>query len=57
MLVRAYCPMAFDNAGAVAAGGTTIDNPYFGAAMLRCGEVREELPRAMPRVAHGRHGP
>jgi len=43
-LVRAYCPMAFGNAGAQwIQVGTTIDNPYFGASMLRCGEVREEL--------------
>lgn len=40
----AYCPMAFDNAGAEWLQRTsTIDNPYFGASMLRCGEIREEL--------------
>lgn len=39
--VLAYCPMAFDNAGAWwMQRGETIANPYFGAAMLRCGEVR-----------------
>ena len=44
-LVRAYCPMAFDDRGAQwIQAGSTIDNPYFGAMMLRCGEVREELP-------------
>lgn len=43
-LVRAYCPMAFGNTGAQwIQQGTTIDNPYFGASMPRCGEVREEL--------------
>ncbi|MBD3221896.1 DUF3347 domain-containing protein, partial [bacterium] len=51
MLARAYCPMAFGNAGAEwLQAGTTIDNPYFGAMMLLCGEVREELP---PRGAEG----
>ena len=34
----AHCPMAFDNAGADwLQRGTQINNPYFGAQMLRCG--------------------
>jgi Cu(I)/Ag(I) efflux system membrane fusion protein len=38
----AYCPMAFDNRGAEwLQRGTTINNPYFGASMLRCGTVRD----------------
>ncbi|MCA9821064.1 MAG: efflux RND transporter periplasmic adaptor subunit, partial [Dehalococcoidia bacterium] len=37
----AHCPMAFDNKGADwLQRGTEINNPYFGASMLRCGEVR-----------------
>ncbi|GAB4551447.1 MAG: hypothetical protein Tsb0013_13550 [Phycisphaerales bacterium] len=37
----AYCPMAFDNKGAEwLQRGTQINNPYFGASMLRCGEIR-----------------
>jgi Cu(I)/Ag(I) efflux system membrane fusion protein len=41
----AYCPMAFDNKGAEwVQRGEVIDNPYFGAMMLRCGEIRDELP-------------
>ena len=54
-LVRAYCPMAFDDTGAEwLQAGATIDNPYFGARMLRCGEVRQELP---PRGgSHAGHG-
>ena len=54
-LVRAYCPMAFDDTGAEwLQAGATIDNPYFGARMLRCGEVRQELP---PRGgSHEGHG-
>lgn len=40
----AYCPMAFDNAGAEwLQRGTQINNPYFGASMLRCGEIRREF--------------
>ncbi len=41
-----HCPMAFDNRGAdwIQAGDTTA-NPYFGAAMLRCGSAVRELPR------------
>jgi Cu(I)/Ag(I) efflux system membrane fusion protein len=36
----AYCPMAFDFEGADWLQRTeTIDNPYFGATMLRCGEI------------------
>lgn len=38
----AHCPMAFDNKGADwLQRGETINNPYFGASMLRCGDVRE----------------
>ncbi len=42
-----YCPMAFDNTG-----GTWLQtdenllNPYFGASMLQCGEVRGQLAAA-----------
>lgn len=37
-----HCPMAFENRGADwIQRGTQINNPYFGASMLRCGEVRE----------------
>lgn len=36
----AYCPMAFDFQGADwLQRTTTIDNPYFGASMLQCGEI------------------
>lgn len=47
-LFLVHCPMAFDNRGADwLQDGRTVVNPYFGASMLRCGEVREELaPRA-----------
>jgi len=38
----AYCPMAFDNRGARwLQRGTEINNPYFGASMLTCGDIGE----------------
>lgn len=43
-LFEQYCPMAFGNSGATwLAGDEEINNPYFGAMMLRCGEVRRQL--------------
>lgn len=40
----AYCPMAFDNAGAEwLQRGDELLNPYFGAEMLRCGEFRATI--------------
>lgn len=42
-----HCPMAFDNAGADWLQNTEeVLNPYFGASMLRCGEVSRRLPAA-----------
>lgn len=45
-----HCPMAFENQGASwLQTAEAIDNPYFGAAMLRCGDVRERFaPRSAP---------
>lgn len=41
---RQYCPMAFNNKGAFwLSGQAEIRNPYFGDAMLTCGEVKEEI--------------
>ncbi|MCA8959379.1 MAG: DUF3347 domain-containing protein, partial [Planctomycetes bacterium] len=41
----AFCPMALDDKGAHwMQRGSEIDNPYFGAAMLRCGEIQSEFP-------------
>ena len=37
----AFCPMAFDNRGAQwVQAQQTVENPYYGAAMLRCGEFK-----------------
>ncbi len=39
-----FCPMAFDNDGAYwISESKEIKNPYFGDAMLGCGEIRETL--------------
>ncbi len=50
----AFCPMAFDNDGAQwVQRGETLANPYYGPAMLRCGDIRatvgpaERLPTAV----------
>lgn len=41
----AFCPMAFGDKGAYwLQEEEEIRNPYFGASMLKCGEIREELP-------------
>jgi Cu(I)/Ag(I) efflux system membrane fusion protein len=41
---RFHCPMAFDNAGAYwLQDHTTVANPYYGDAMLRCGSEVEVI--------------
>jgi Cu(I)/Ag(I) efflux system membrane fusion protein len=41
---KAYCPMAFNDAGAFwLQDNDEVLNPYFGAMMLRCGEVQGTL--------------
>jgi Cu(I)/Ag(I) efflux system membrane fusion protein len=47
-LYRIHCPMAFDNKGAdwLQMNADTL-NPYFGASMLKCGEVVEVIPEQM----------
>ncbi len=55
----AYCPMAFDNKGAEwLQRGTTINNPYFGDEMLRCGEIRSAFPplTATPEASESHEG-
>lgn len=40
----AHCPMAFGNKGADwLQRGEQINNPYFGASMLRCGDINESF--------------
>jgi Cu(I)/Ag(I) efflux system membrane fusion protein len=39
-----YCSMAFNNRGAIwLQQDEDIRNPYFGAQMLKCGEVKRQL--------------
>jgi len=41
---QAFCPMAFDNAGAIwLQQSDKILNPYFGAAMSTCGEIEKTI--------------
>lgn len=45
-VVKVFCPMAFDDKGASwLQVGETVNNPYFGKKMLRCGEVRGTIER------------
>ncbi len=40
----AFCPMAFNNNGAYwIQKSDSIRNPYFGAKMLKCGEIKDKL--------------
>ncbi|MDF1739139.1 MAG: efflux RND transporter periplasmic adaptor subunit [Verrucomicrobiales bacterium] len=53
-----YCPMAFDNTGGTwLQSDKNLLNPYFGASMLQCGEVREQLAtaKAIPLNEAGNH--
>ncbi len=41
---QAFCPMAFDNAGATwLQAGNEVLNPYFGGMMLHCGEIQKTI--------------
>ena len=55
-VLAAFCPMAFDNKGAgwFQREGS-VANPYYGAAMLRCGEVSATL-RSGERLARSDRG-
>jgi Cu(I)/Ag(I) efflux system membrane fusion protein len=39
-----HCPMAFGDGADWLQDHATVDNPYFGSRMLRCGSVRETRP-------------
>ncbi len=44
----AFCPMARDNQGAFwMQKDSIVNNSYWGAAMLRCGEIKQQLPPAL----------
>ncbi len=57
-LLVMHCPMAFDDKGADWLQlSPELANPYFGASMLRCGEIRERLaPRAEGETAEAETG-
>lgn len=47
-----YCPMAFGNQGAFwLSERKDITNPYFGASMLTCGEVKQTYLKGQPVLA------
>ena len=52
----AFCPMAFDNKGALwLQHAGEVENPYFGAEMHKCGEIRHsvvERQRLGPHAGH-----
>lgn len=51
---RHYCPMAFDNQGAFwLSEFEEIRNPYFGDAMLTCGEVKATYEEGKPVYGKG----
>lgn len=44
IVFRQYCPMAFDNEGAIwLSNKNAVVNPYFGTTMLHCGSVLDSL--------------
>ena len=50
---RAMCPMVQGREAFWLQDETTIANPYYGAAMLRCGEIVETLADEDPHAGHG----
>jgi membrane fusion protein, copper/silver efflux system len=52
-----FCPMAFDNRGAAwLQTSETVRNPYFGAAMSGCGDIRAEYPPSSAQPSDGPSG-
>lgn len=49
VVYKDYCPMAFDNKGGYwLSESEDIRNPYFGASMLSCGEVKQTYLNSLP---------
>ncbi|GAB2497441.1 efflux RND transporter periplasmic adaptor subunit [Algoriphagus taiwanensis] len=49
VVYKDYCPMAFEDQGAYwLSEKKDITNPYFGASMLACGEVKQTYLRGQP---------
>ena len=53
---RAMCPMVQGREAFWLQDETTIANPYYGAAMLRCGEIVETLADEHAEDGHAGHG-
>jgi Cu(I)/Ag(I) efflux system membrane fusion protein len=50
VVYKDYCPMAFNNKGGYWLSETEdIQNPYFGASMLTCGEVKQTYLNNLPK--------
>ena len=48
-IYQQFCPMAFENTGAFwFSDSEEILNPYFGARMLRCGNIQRTLAEGSP---------
>ena len=41
---RVHCPMAFGEGADWMQDHNTVDNPYYGSSMLRCGSIKKKLP-------------
>lgn len=57
-LYVAHCPMAFSNTGADwMQSNKTVANPYYGAMMLRCGDIKKQIAgeELESEKAHGGH--
>lgn len=50
---RAMCPMVQGREGYWLQDEEVVANPYYGAAMLRCGEIVETLAEEDPHAGHG----
>jgi Cu(I)/Ag(I) efflux system membrane fusion protein len=49
VVYKDYCPMAFGDQGAFwLSESKNITNPYFGASMLTCGEVKQTYLKGQP---------
>jgi hypothetical protein len=56
-LYLAHCPMAFGNKGGFwIQGDKKIANPYYGAMMLRCGSVKEQVAGKKETSGHKHQG-
>jgi Cu(I)/Ag(I) efflux system membrane fusion protein len=52
-LFLAHCPMAFDGKGGDwVQGNDQVNNPYYGAMMLRCGSIIDQIAGSMPHQEH-----